>query len=118
MGRVYAAKDPDLNRRVAIKLLHLGESASSNERRRERLRREAQALAQLNHPNVVTVHDVGPYGERMYIAMELIEGISAHEWLKTPRAWQDVLAVFLAAGRGLAAAHRAGLVHRTSSPAT
>ena len=117
MGVVYAAYDPELDRRVAIKLLQAGAAGSQGTGGSERLIREAQALARLSHPNVVHVHDVGTHGDRVFMAMELVEGRSLREWLREkPRSWREVTALFLAAGRGMAAAHAAGLVHRDCKP--
>src|SRR5262245_36481539 len=114
MGEVYAAHDPELGREVAIKISRDLEGSSL--RARARFLREAQAMALLSHPNVVTVYDVGTYGDRIFVAMERLSGISLAEWLATPRTWRDVLDVLLAAGRGLAAAHAAGIVHRDFKP--
>jgi hypothetical protein len=112
MGMVWAAYDPDLERQVAIKLLRdSGEAAL-----RTRLLREARAMARLKHPNVVAVYDVGTDGNRDYIAMELVDGGDFTEWLATKPLRADILAALLAAGRGLAAAHDAGLVHRDFKP--
>jgi eukaryotic-like serine/threonine-protein kinase len=84
---------------------------------RDRLLREAQALARLSHPNVIAVHDVGTFGQDVFIAMEFVEGATLRAWLKSaPRNHREVLDAFLAAGHGLAAAHRAGLVHRDFKP--
>ena len=120
MGVVFAAFDPELDRKVAIKLLLSdGAPASVSVRQdgRARLVREALALAKLSHPNVVAIFDVGTHGEAVWIAMELVEGRTLRDWLgERPRAWQEVLAVMLAAGSGLAAAHAAGLVHRDMKP--
>jgi predicted Ser/Thr protein kinase len=113
MGVVHAAFDPDLERRVALKVLR---SAGTNEAQK-RLLREARAMARLAHPNVVTVHEVGSVNGRDYVAMELIDGETLAEWLRAeerdPRA---ITEAFLAAGRGLAAAHAAGVVHRDFKP--
>ena len=111
MGVVYAAHDPELDRAVALKLLR-----GSDPKLHERLRREAQALAQLAHPNVVAVHDVGTFEDRIFVAMELVPGETLAEWLKTPRTDRAILDLFVAAGRGLAAAHAAQLVHRDFKP--
>jgi eukaryotic-like serine/threonine-protein kinase len=112
MGMVWAAYDPDLERQVAIKLLRdSGEAAL-----RTRLLREARAMARLKHPNVVAVYDVGTDGNRDYIAMELVDGSDFTEWLATKPPRAEILAALLAAGRGLAAAHDAGLVHRDFKP--
>jgi eukaryotic-like serine/threonine-protein kinase len=114
MGVVYAAYDPDLDRRVAIKLLR-GLRAPA-EIARARLMREAQALARLNDPHVVAVHDIGTFADQVFISMEFVDGGTVTQWLKLQRPWRDVLALYLLAARGLAAAHRAGLVHRDFKP--
>jgi tetratricopeptide (TPR) repeat protein len=115
MGVVYAAYDPELDRQVALKLLR--PRGRQPEELRRRLLREAQALARLSHPNVVAVHDVGTAGDAVFLALELVEGTSLEPWLTERRPWREVLRVFLDAGRGLAAAHAAGLVHRDFKPA-
>ncbi|HSS01717.1 MAG TPA: serine/threonine-protein kinase, partial [Kofleriaceae bacterium] len=112
MGVVYAAHDPELDRLVAVKLLR----GDSDPQLELRLRREAQAMAQLAHPNVVTVHDVGAFEGRMFIAMEYVEGETLARWLHRPRSQREILEVYCAAGRGLAAAHAAGIVHRDFKP--
>ncbi|MCY1060543.1 serine/threonine-protein kinase [Nannocystis sp. SCPEA4] len=119
MGIVYAAYDPELDRRVAIKLLRAdldGSTLRTGDDARTRLLREAQALAKLSHPNVVAVHDVGAAGERVWLAMEFVEGRTLTAWCERPRSVREVLDVMTAAGRGLEAAHRAGLVHRDFKP--
>jgi tetratricopeptide (TPR) repeat protein len=89
------------------------ERLASSPRARARFLREAQALGRLSHPNVVTIFDAGTHGEQVFVAMELIEGTTLGEWLaERPRGWRQVRDVFVAAGRGLEAAHAAGLVHR------
>jgi tetratricopeptide (TPR) repeat protein/predicted Ser/Thr protein kinase len=116
MGVVVAAYDPELDRKVALKLLRpRGGSASAA---RTRLQREAQALAKLDHPNVVGVHDVGVHHEQLFVAMEFVDGRTLGDWLpnKSPRPWREVVRVFVEAGLGLAAAHEAGLVHRDFKP--
>ena len=120
MGVVYAAYDPELDRKIALKLL-VGGGPGSNPKvhteNRLRLLREAQVMAKLQHSNVITVHDVGTFEDRVFLAMEFVEGCTLKRWLRHGKhAWTDVLEVFLAAGRGLAAAHAAGLVHRDFKP--
>ena len=115
MGLVYAAWDPALGRRTALKVLSAQGAAS--ERRRARQLREAQALAKLSHPNVVQVYEVGDHDGNVFLAMELIEGPSLREWLRrAPRSTREIEEVFLQAGRGLAAAHARDLVHRDFKP--
>jgi hypothetical protein len=116
MGTVYSAHDPDLDRRVALKLVRRTASTATVESARGRLLREAQAMARLHHSNVVTVYDVGVFAEQVFIAMELVDGEALSSWLRQVRPWREVLEVFLQAGRGLAAAHAAGLVHRDFKP--
>ncbi|HET9988068.1 MAG TPA: serine/threonine-protein kinase, partial [Kofleriaceae bacterium] len=123
MGVVYSAFDPELDRKVAIKLLQTRESGSTPSTKqggeqKAWLVREAQALARLSHPNVVAVYDVGTLNEdQVFVAMELVEGVTLREWLKAEaRPWREVLPVLVAAGAGLAAAHEAGLVHRDFKP--
>lgn len=115
MGVVFFAHDPELARPVAVKLLHPG-LAAEGDPSRARLMREAQAMARLAHPNVVAVYDVGTIGEQLFIAMELVEGMTLRAWLATPRSREVILRVLCEAGRGLAAAHDAGLVHRDFKP--
>jgi tetratricopeptide (TPR) repeat protein len=115
MGVVWAAYDPKLDRQVALKMMHEGSEADDVLGRR--LEREAQAMARLNHPNVVAVYDTGAWGGRLFIAMELVEGDTLAQWLKaSPHGWREIRDAFVAAGRGLAAAHGAGLVHRDFKP--
>src|SRR5438105_1101326 len=118
MGVVYRAYDPDLDRPVAIKLVGLGGlDPDSREKARQRLLREAQALAQLSHPNVVAVHDVGVIGNDVFVAMELVQGMTLRHWLaEREHSTREILGVFRAAGEGLAAAHRVGVIHRDFKP--
>jgi hypothetical protein len=114
MGVVYAAWDPELDRRVAIKLLRDASGTDAG----LRLLREAKAMAQLRHPNVIQVYEIGHHDGQIFVAMQVIEGISLRTWLlEQRRTWREIVAVFIEAGRGLAAAHAAGLVHRDVKPA-
>ncbi|HWB78887.1 MAG TPA: tetratricopeptide repeat protein [Nannocystaceae bacterium] len=114
MGVVYAAYDPELDRKIALKLLH---ADSTSSRGRQRLLREAKAIAKLTHPNVVTVHDVGTYEGRVFVAMEYIDGVTLRQWLRErTRTWPEVLDVMCDAAGGLAAAHAAELIHRDFKP--
>jgi tetratricopeptide (TPR) repeat protein/predicted Ser/Thr protein kinase len=118
MGVVYAAYDPDLDRRVALKLLLVKDEGTNLEEGRARLVREAQAMARVSHPHVIPVFEVGAWDDQVFVAMELVEGGTLREWLRErPRSWREVLEKYLAAGKGLAAAHAAGLVHRDFKPA-
>jgi serine/threonine protein kinase len=118
MGVVYEGYDPDLDRRVALKVVRPEIEAQRSLKARSRMMREAQALARLRHPNVTMVYEVGTSESGlMFIAMELVEGRTLGRWLRSrPRSWREIVEVFLQAGRGLAAAHRAGLVHRDFKP--
>jgi len=112
MGVVYRAHDPDLDRALAIKVVHAGDASSG-----ARLLREARAMAQLRHPNVVPIFDVGPAQGAVFVAMPLLEGGTLRDWLHSgARTFGEILDRFVAAGRGLAAAHAAGLVHRDFKP--
>ena len=113
MGTVYRAHDPELGRDVAIKLLHHTDEISQ-----VRMRREARAMASLSHPNVLPVYDVAVHEGQLFIAMELVIGRTLRQWLaEGPHRWPAVLERFIAAGRGLAAAHEAGFIHRDFKPA-
>ncbi|MBC8069160.1 MAG: protein kinase, partial [Deltaproteobacteria bacterium] len=115
MGVVYAAYDAELDREVAIKLLRADSSDASAGR--ARLLREARAMAKLSHPNVITIYDVGALDQHVFIAMELVHGTSLRSWLKLrPRTWRGALECFVDAGRGLGAAHTAGIIHRDFKP--
>jgi len=109
-GVVYRAYDPQLDRSVAIKVLHGGDATV-------RLLAEARAMAKLRHPNVVAVHDVGEADGRVWLAMEYVEGGTLRQWLDAEaRTEREILEVFRRAGAGLAAAHGEGLVHRDFKP--
>jgi formylglycine-generating enzyme required for sulfatase activity len=115
MGEVYAAYHPDLDRRIALKVVR--ESGAAAPDRQARLLREARTIARLSHPNVVAVYDAGTVADRVYVAMEFVEGMTIDRWLAAARrSWREILRVFVAAARGLAAAHAAGLVHRDFKP--
>jgi tetratricopeptide (TPR) repeat protein/tRNA A-37 threonylcarbamoyl transferase component Bud32 len=116
MGVVLAAYDPELDRKVALKLIR---SRGHDQAARTRLRREAQALARLDHRNVVAVHDVGVHEGQLFVAMEFVAGQTLRAWMQSvdePRPWREAVRVFMEAGRGLEAAHGAGLVHRDFKP--
>lgn len=118
MGVVYAAYDPELDRKVAVKVLVVGFSGGGGRTEgRARLLREAQALAKLSHPNVVSIYDVGTVDDRVWLAMEFVDGMTLGAWLKAkPRGWREIRDVLVAAGRGLAAAHKKGMLHRDFKP--
>ena len=118
MGIVYSAYDPELDRSVAVKLVRSDRlPTQEGTRGRYRMLREARALAKLAHPNVVRLYDAGLYEDDVYLAMEMATGATLREWLQTKRrSWHEIVDVFIQAGRGLAAAHAAGLVHRDIKP--
>ena len=122
MGVVYSAFDPELDRKVAIKLLQARTEGSrgsqSGSTDQQWLMREAQAMARLAHPNVIAVHDVGMLpGHRVFVAMEQVDGVTLRVWLRDKvRPWREVVEVLISAGMGLAAAHKGGLVHRDFKP--
>ncbi|WP_170136045.1 serine/threonine-protein kinase [Nannocystis exedens] len=113
MGVVFAAWSHKLARRVAIKI----PTRSLDEVVRARIIREAQSLAQVDHPNVVRVYEIGEEGENLFIAMELVEGVTLRKWqTEAPRGWREIVQMYLQAGQGLAAAHHEGLLHRDFKP--
>ena len=113
MGVVLAAYDPELDRKVAVKLVRPGTASASSH---DRMIREARSMARLSHPNVVSVYDAGRQGDAVYIAMEFVEGKTLGEYLEGVEGWQGVLDVMIPAARGLAAAHERELVHRDFKP--
>ncbi|HEV7555335.1 MAG TPA: serine/threonine-protein kinase, partial [Kofleriaceae bacterium] len=114
MGVVLSAYDPQLDRKVAIKVLRTrGLYGERYKREAERLLREARSMAQLSHPHVVTVYEAGEIDGRVFVAMEYISGQTLRSWLaERTRRVGEILDVLVKAGRGLAAGHRAGLIHR------
>jgi len=119
MGVVYTAFDTKLQRKVAVKRLRELAAAASADKRRARFLREAQLLASLSHPNVLTVHDVGGVDPELYVVMELVDGWPMSRWISeaTPRPdWRRILDLYLQVGRGLSAAHQLGVVHRDVKP--
>ncbi len=118
---VLSAYDPSLDRRVALKLVRRRLAAAGGDDTRSRLLIEARAMARLRHPNVLAIYDVGQDDGRIYLAMEQVEGGSLRDRQarlrrERPRAWRDIVDLYIAAGRGLAAAHEAGIVHRDFKP--
>jgi serine/threonine protein kinase len=119
MGMVYRAADPELSRNVAIKILRRKKRSGadvSSGHFSQRLRAEAQAMAKLNHPNVIAIHDVGSVGDDVFIAMELVPGQTMDRWLSRQHTVNEILGAFIDAAHGLAAAHAAGVVHRDFKP--
>ncbi|WAS97787.1 serine/threonine-protein kinase [Nannocystis punicea] len=114
MGVVYAAYDEELDRRIAVKVLR---DAAQDPNARDRMIREAQAMARLSHPNVVQVHEINEQSGQIYVAMEFVKGLTLRAWLsEQARPWREIRDMFVQAGRGLAAAHAEGLVHRDFKP--
>ncbi len=109
MGVVYSAYDPELDRKIALKVLRPGRAENDP----TLLQREAQSLARLSDPNVTAVYDVSVHAQSVFLAMELVEGQNLTAWkAEKPRTWREIRDVLRQAGRGLSAAHKAGLVHR------
>src|SRR6185503_2912554 len=114
MGEVYRALDTKLNRPVAIKFLS-SELADADARRR--FQREAQTASSLNHPHIVTVHDVGELDGRQYLVTEFVDGGTLKDWAQaTKRTWREIIELLTGVADGLAAAHAAGIVHRDIKP--
>jgi hypothetical protein len=112
MGMVWGAWDPELERRVALKLVRIVGAGA-----RERMLREGQVLARLSHPNVVPIYDVGVMGTQVYLVMEWVRGETLRELAQGKPSERDLVDAYRQAGAGLAAAHEAGLVHRDFKPA-
>lgn len=109
-GSVYRARDSRLERDIALKVFH--------RHAEHRAAHEARAMAQLRHENIVSVHDVGGDHGHVYIAMEYVDGSTLCDWLANEDPdWRQILRAFLAAGRGLAAAHAKQIIHRDFKPA-
>jgi len=117
MGVVYAAYDPELDRKIAIKVLRPQEGKGDRTRRQERLVREAKAMAKLSHPNVGAIYDVGVHGDQVFLAMEFLSGGTLRDWLTAAkRPWREIVKMFIEVGKGLAGAHAEGLIHRDFKP--
>ncbi len=117
MAVVYAAYDPELDRQIAVKRLDPVRFSASDPRVVARFQREAQSMARVSHPHVCPVYDVGVEDDSIFIAMELVHGLTLRHWQQeTARPWTEVMRMYLQAGRGIAAAHRASLVHRDFKP--
>jgi serine/threonine protein kinase len=115
MGTVYRAHDTKLNRTVAVKFLsdRIADAAG-----RRRFQREAQMASSLNHPHILTVHDVGEFGERQYIITEFIDGGTLKDWIsRERRTWRQIVELLTGVADGLATAHGAGILHRDIKPA-
>ena len=116
MGVVFSAYDPGLDRQIAVKVVK-SRDVAHRQHRLDRVLREARALARVRHPNVVAVHDVGMAEGEAFIAMEHVHGETLAKWMRRgPHSWQAVLERFIPAGRGLAAVHDAGMIHRDFKP--
>jgi formylglycine-generating enzyme required for sulfatase activity len=117
MGVVYAAYDPELDRKIALKLLRPQRTEGDQTRRQARMVREAKAVAKVSHPNVVGIFDVGVHEGHVFMAMEHLAGGTLREWTAAKKpSWRDVIKMFIEVGRGLAAAHAEGLIHRDFKP--
>jgi WD40 repeat protein/tRNA A-37 threonylcarbamoyl transferase component Bud32 len=114
MGTAYAAYDEQLDRKIALKLIH---PRAGDSQLRERTLREARALARLSHPNVVHVYEAGEVEGQLFVAMEFLAGPTLRDWLDAEaRSWREIIGVFCEAGRALEVAHASGIVHRDFKP--
>jgi serine/threonine protein kinase len=118
MGVVYAAYDPELDRKIALKFLRVQEGSEAEKaHRQERLVREAKAIAKLSHPNVVGIFEIGVHEGRVFLAMEFLGGGTLRDWMNAKkRPWREIVKMFIEVGQGLAAAHAEGLIHRDFKP--
>ena len=118
MGIVYAAYDPELDRKIALKLLRPARKASGNKSREARMVREAKAIAKVSHPNVVAIYDVGVHDGHVFMAMEHLAGGTLTDWMAPgkKRTWREIVNMFIEIGHGLAGAHTEGLIHRDFKP--
>src|SRR5262245_59745891 len=114
MGVVYCARDTKLNRPVAIKFLS---DTLPDALARQRFQREAQMASSLNHPHILTVHDVGEFEGREYLVTEFVDGCSLEDWIHQERSWQQIVEILIGVADGLATAHEAGILHRDVKPA-
>jgi serine/threonine protein kinase/tetratricopeptide (TPR) repeat protein len=110
-GAVWSAWDPELARQVAIKVVHPGSSAARN-----RALAQGQMLGRISHPNIIAIYDVGTSGDQIYLVMERFYGTTLREYAARPRSRRELIDGYRQAGEGLAAAHRAGVIHRNFSP--
>jgi serine/threonine protein kinase/tetratricopeptide (TPR) repeat protein len=117
MGVVYAAYDPELDRKIALKLLRPQQTEGDQTRRQARLIREAKAVAKVSHPNVVSIFDVGVHDGHVFMAMEHLAGGTLRNWVATKKpTWREIIKMYNEVGHGLAAAHGEGLIHRDFKP--
>ncbi|MEM7159394.1 MAG: serine/threonine-protein kinase [Myxococcota bacterium] len=115
MGVVYGGYDPEIDRKVALKLVRVARDDEGQHRKR--LLQEARAMGQLAHPNIVAVYDVGTSDAGVFVAMEFIDGLTLHAWQRTePRRWSEIIEIYRQTGLGLAEAHQHGVVHRDFKP--
>jgi eukaryotic-like serine/threonine-protein kinase len=117
MGVVYAAYDPELDRKIALKLLRPQRTDGDQTRRQARMVREAKAIAKVSHPNVVGIFDVGVHEGHVFMAMEHLAGGTLRDWVATKKpTWREIITTYIEVAHGLAAAHTEGLIHRDFKP--